>query len=101
LKFKERDSLDFAMASVAVALQLTGKTVKDARIVLGGVAPKPWRVPDAEKFVIGKSLTKEVMAEAGRIALANAQPLEKNAYKVPLAQTLVRRALSKAGGVEA
>ena len=101
LKFKERESLDFAMASAAVALQLDGKTIKDARIVLGGVAPKPWRVPAAEKFVIGKTLTKEVMAEAAKIALADAEPLEKNAYKVPLAQTLVRRALAKAGGVEA
>src|SRR6185295_13966651 len=46
LKFKERESLDFAMSSVAVALQMSGKTVRDARIVLGGVAPIPWRVPD-------------------------------------------------------
>ena len=101
LKFKERDSLDFAMSAVAVAVELSGNTVKDARIVLGGVAPKPWRVPDAEKFVTGKTLTKEVLAEAGKIALAKAEPLEKNAYKVPLTQTLVRRALAKAGGVTA
>src|SRR5512138_928248 len=59
LKFKERDSLDFAMSAVAVALQLDGKTVKDARIVLGGVAPIPWRVPDAEKFVTGKELSSD------------------------------------------
>jgi xanthine dehydrogenase YagS FAD-binding subunit len=101
LKFKERESLDFAMASVAAAIDLSGKTVKDARIVLGGVAPIPWRVPAAEKYLVGKTLTKEVLAEAGKIALANAQPLEKNAYKVPLAQTLVRRALAKVGGVTA
>jgi xanthine dehydrogenase YagS FAD-binding subunit len=99
LKFKERDSLDFAMSAVAAAVQMSGKTVKDARIVLGGVAPIPWRVPDAEKFLVGKSLTKEVLEEAGKIALAGAKPLEKNAYKVPLTQTLVRRALAKAGGV--
>ena len=99
LKFKERDSLDFAMSSVAVALQLSGKTVKDARIVLGGVAPIPWRVPDAEKFVTGKELNNDVLQEAGKIALAHAEPLSKNAYKVPLTQTLVRRALAKAGGV--
>ena len=101
LKFKERESLDFAMASVAAAIDLSGQTVKDARIVLGGVAPIPWRVPAAEKFLVGKTLTKDVLAEAGKIALANAQPLEKNAYKVPLAQTLVRRALARAGGVTA
>jgi xanthine dehydrogenase YagS FAD-binding subunit len=99
LKFKERESLDFALASVAAAVQLAGdRTVRDARIVLGGVAPIPWRVPAAEKFLAGKSLTPDVLTEAGKIALADAKPLEKNAYKVPLAQTLVRRALAKAGG---
>ena len=99
LKFKERDSLDFALSAVAVALRLgSNQTVKDARIVLGGVAPVPWRVPAAEKFVIGKNLKPDVLAEAAKIALADAQPLEKNAYKVPLTQTLVRRALAKAGG---
>lgn len=98
LKFKERESLDFALASAAVAVQMSpDKTVKDARIVLGGVAPIPWRVPAAEKFLTGKNLTRDVLAEAGKIALADAKPLEKNAYKVPLAQTLVRRALAKAG----
>ena len=97
LKFKERESLDFALASVAAAVQLgSDRSVKDVRIVLGGVAPIPWRVPAAEKFLIGKQFTPEVLAEAGTIALAEAKPLEKNAYKVPLAQTLVRRALAKA-----
>ena len=99
LKFKERESLDFALASAAVAVRLTGRTVSDARIVLGGVAPIPWRVPAAEKFLVGKVLKPDVLAETAKIALAEAQPLEKNAYKVPLAQTLVRRALAKAGGV--
>jgi xanthine dehydrogenase YagS FAD-binding subunit len=97
LKFKERDSLDFALASAAVALRLApNRTVRDVRIVLGGVAPVPWRVPAAEKFLIGKSLKPDVLAEAGKIALADAKPLEKNEYKVPLAQTLIRRALTKA-----
>lgn len=100
LKFKERESLDFAMASVAAALQLAPNgTVRAARIVLGGVAPIPWRVPAAERYLAGKKLNPEVLAEAGKIALAEAKPLEKNAYKVPLTQTLVRRALAKAGGV--
>jgi xanthine dehydrogenase YagS FAD-binding subunit len=99
LKFKERESLDFALASVAAAIELApNRTVHDARIVLGGVAPIPWRVPKAEKFLIDKKLDGEVLAEAAKIALADAQPLEKNAYKVPLAQTLVRRALAKVGG---
>ncbi|HZE73172.1 MAG TPA: xanthine dehydrogenase family protein subunit M [Pyrinomonadaceae bacterium] len=100
LKFKERDSLDFALASVAAAVELQpNKTVKDARIVLGGVAPIPWRVPAAEKFIIGKKLNEEVLAETARLALADAKPLEKNAYKVPLTRTLVRRALAKVAEV--
>ncbi|HEX6717663.1 MAG TPA: xanthine dehydrogenase family protein subunit M [Pyrinomonadaceae bacterium] len=100
LKFKERESLDFALASAAVAVKLEGnRSVSAARIVLGGVAPIPWRVPAAEKFLIGKNLTPEVLAETAKIALADAKPLEKNAYKVPLAQTLVRRALAKVGSV--
>ena len=100
LKFKERDSLDFALASAAVAVKLAAnRTVQDARIVLGGVAPVPWRVPAAEKYLVGKELKSDVLAEAGKIALAEAKPLEQNAYKVPLTQTLVRRALAKAAGV--
>jgi xanthine dehydrogenase YagS FAD-binding subunit len=102
LKFKERESMDFAMASVAAALELgADKTVKQARIVLGGVAPIPWRVPKAEAFLVGKSLSMITLAIAASVALDGAQPLEKNAYKVPLAQTLVRRALAKAAGVSA
>ena len=102
LKFKERESLDFALASAAVAVRLApDHSVRDARIILGGVAPIPWRVPAAEKFLTGKNLKPEVLAEAAKLALADAKPLEKNAYKVPLAQTLVRRALAKAGGVNA
>jgi xanthine dehydrogenase YagS FAD-binding subunit len=102
LKFKERESLDFALASAAAAVRLApNQTVRDARIVLGGVAPIPWRVPDAEKFLVGKNLKPDVLAEAAKIALADAKPLQKNAYKVPLAQTLVRRALARAGGVNA
>jgi xanthine dehydrogenase YagS FAD-binding subunit len=98
LKFKERESMDFALASVAAALQLgANNTVAQIRLVLGGVAPIPWGASRAEQFLLGKTLSDEVMAEAAKLALEGAQPLEKNAYKVPLTQTLVRRALAKAG----
>jgi xanthine dehydrogenase YagS FAD-binding subunit len=100
LKFKERESLDFALSSVAAAVELGGdKTVRQARIVLGGVAPIPWRASKAEAFLAGKSLNAEVLAAAAKEALAGAKPLDKNAYKIPLTETLVRRALAKAGGV--
>ena len=98
LKFKERDSLDFALASVAAAVSFGAmKTVDQARLVLGGVAPIPWRAPEAESYLAGKRLEPEVLAEAARLALKGAVPLAKNAYKVPLTQTLVRRALARLG----
>jgi xanthine dehydrogenase YagS FAD-binding subunit len=102
LKFKERDSLDFAMASVAAALTMSAnKTVTEARLVLGGVAPIPWRVPRAEAALIGKTMSDELLLNVARIALEGSKPLEKNAYKIPLTQTLVRRALARAAGVNA
>src|SRR5256714_512769 len=100
LKFKERDSLDFALASVAAAVELgSGKTVKQARIVLGGVAPIPLRAPKAESYLAGENPSADALAEAARRALEGAEPLAKNAYKIPLTQALVRRALAKAGGM--
>jgi xanthine dehydrogenase YagS FAD-binding subunit len=100
LKFKERESMDFALAAVAAAVELDAvKNVKQARIVLGGVAPIPWRVTAAEQYLIGKKVDRDVLNEVARLALADAEPLEKNAYKVPLTQTLVRRALAKVGGI--
>lgn len=98
LKFKERSSLDFALSSVAAAVEVGADgQVRQARLVLGGVAPIPWRAPEAEAFLKGKKLDTGVLAEAAKLALRGAQPLEKNAYKVPLTQTLVRRALMKVG----
>ncbi len=95
LKFKERESLDFAMAAVAVAVELgPDKNVRSARVVLGGVASIPWHVPDVEKFLVGKPLNEANLAQAATIALDGAKPLEQNGYKVPLAQTLVKRALA-------
>ena len=100
LKFKERDSLDFAISAVAAAVEMgANNMVEQARIVLGGVAPIPWRASKAEKFVEGKTLNDSVLAEAARLALDGAEALAKNGYKIPLTQTLVRRALAKVAGV--
>jgi xanthine dehydrogenase YagS FAD-binding subunit len=102
LKFKERDSLDFALSAVAAAVALgPNKTVTEARLVLGGVAPVPWRSPKAEAVLIGNTMNSEVLATVARLALEGAAPLEHNAYKIPLTQTLVRRALARAGGANA
>jgi xanthine dehydrogenase YagS FAD-binding subunit len=96
LKFKERSSLDFAMASVAAVVEFNAdKTVKQSRIVLGGVGPIPWAVPKVDQFLTGKKLDEQTIAQAARIALTDAKPLSQNGYKIPLGQTLVRRALAK------
>ncbi|HEY3025140.1 MAG TPA: xanthine dehydrogenase family protein subunit M [Pyrinomonadaceae bacterium] len=99
LKFKERDSMDFAIASVGAAVAMgANKTIAEARLVLGGVAPIPWRVPKAEASLIGRTLSSDVLMNTAKIALAGAQPLKQNGYKVPLTETLVRRALARAAG---
>jgi xanthine dehydrogenase YagS FAD-binding subunit len=96
LKFKERASQDFAMSSVAAAVELgSDKTVRQARLTLGGVGTIPWRVPDAEQFLVGKALSTETVTQAAVIALKGATPMDKNGYKIPLTQTLIRRALTK------
>ena len=89
LKFKERESLDFAMASVAAVVS-AGKVA----LVLGGVAPVPWRCEKAEAFLAGKTLDAATIAKAAELATDGAKPLAHNGYKVPLTQTLVRRALT-------
>jgi len=95
VKFKERSSLDFAMVAAAAAVDLgPDRTVKQSRLVLGAVAPIPWRVPNAEAVLIGKPLTDTTIRAAAEAALEGAAPLEKNGYKIPLAKTLLRRALS-------
>jgi xanthine dehydrogenase YagS FAD-binding subunit len=93
LKFKERSSYDFALASVAAGVQLEGGLVRAARIVLGGVAPVPWRVPKAEALLQGAALGPQTARAAAEEALRGAEPLADNGYKVPLAKTLVERAL--------
>jgi len=93
LKFREKQSLDFAISSVAAALQVQEGRVQGARIVLGGVAPIPWRVPAAEKELEGKPLGAETIAKAAAAAVANAEPMRENGFKVILTRNLVQRAL--------
>lgn len=93
LKFRERGSYDFALSAVAVALQLTEGRVAAARIVLGGVAPRPWPAVAAQEQLLGRALDAETIAAASHAAVLGAQPLSDNAYKVPLTRGLVTRAL--------
>lgn len=97
IKFKEKDSMDWAISAVAVsALTDASGAIRDIRIVLGGVAPKPWRVPEAEAFLKGKQFSAADVNRAAEIALRGARPLSRNAYKVPLTKVLVRRAVEQA-----
>ena|ERR1035437_3083420 len=93
LKFRVRKTIDFAIVSVAVAIALEDDLVKDARIVLGGVAHKPWRVPQAEEILRGKRITGTLAVKAAAAALSEALPLKKNSYKVDIARILVKRAI--------
>ncbi|MBI2934495.1 MAG: xanthine dehydrogenase family protein subunit M [Chloroflexi bacterium] len=96
LKFSTRNAIDFAMVSVAVVLWSQDDFIRGARIVLGGVAPWPYRSRNAEKALIGRRLTESTAAEAGRAALVRAMPLSNNGYKAQLVETLVKRAVMEA-----
>jgi xanthine dehydrogenase YagS FAD-binding subunit len=96
LKARDRESYAFASASAAVGIEMDGDTVQDARIGLGGVASVPWRAREAEEALKGGPLTEETAREAGRIAFADAIPLEGSAYKIKLGADVVAGALMTA-----
>lgn len=93
LKVRDRESYEFALVSVALALEIADSVVVDARLALGGVATKPWRARRAEQAMIGASATAETYARAAREELAPATPRGMNAFKVELAQRAICRAL--------
>lgn len=93
VKFRERSSFDWALASVALAMIVDGDVVREARVCLGGVAPIPWRAAEAERFLAGRKVDAATCAGVGERALEGADPLEQNGYKVPLARGLLTRAL--------
>jgi xanthine dehydrogenase YagS FAD-binding subunit len=92
-KVRERGSWDFALASVALAVTLRGQQVEAARVVLGGVAPKPWRSPAAEAALAGRPLDAATVTAAAAAAVEGAEPLEQNAYKVLLVKGIVEESL--------
>ena len=91
-----RLSLIVGFASVALAMQ--GTTVSDARVVLGAVAPIPWRSPEAEAALKGQAVSEATAMKAAEAALASATPMTQNAYKVQVARTAVKRAILHAAG---
>ncbi|WP_420995623.1 FAD binding domain-containing protein [Cupriavidus sp. 30B13] len=99
LKVRDRASYAFALVSVAAGLEMDGGTVRAAAIALGGVAHKPWRVPQAEQALLGRPLDAAAAAQAAALMVRGAQPQAHNAFKVELARRAVIRALGVAGGM--
>jgi xanthine dehydrogenase YagS FAD-binding subunit len=99
LKVRDRASYEFALVSVAAALELEGRRIREARVALGGVAHKPWRSAEAEKELVGKDATTATFRQAADRALHDAKPYRYNKFKVELARRSIVRALSIAGGV--
>ncbi|KAF2510560.1 FAD binding domain-containing protein [Flavobacterium foetidum] len=91
LKLRDRSSYAFALVSVATGLDIQNNVVKEARIALGGVAHKPWRVLEAEDFLIGKEPVRENFAKAADLILKGAQGYEHNSFKIELAKRAVIR----------
>jgi xanthine dehydrogenase YagS FAD-binding subunit len=92
-KIRDRESYAFALASAAVALDMDGDRVRAARIAIGGLATRPWRVPAAEQALAGKTLTQQAAREAGNIALQGAKPGHDNAFRIELGARTIAAAL--------
>jgi xanthine dehydrogenase YagS FAD-binding subunit len=90
---RQREALDWPLVTASVALRLSGRRVESARIVLGHVAPIPWRSKEAEQAITGKEITEETAQSAGEAAVRKARSLGRNGYKIQLARTAVKRAL--------
>lgn len=96
LKVRDRASYAFALVSVAAALETHGSNIKQARVVMGSVAHKPWRSTEAEKALVGKPATEGTFTAAAEAALKGAKPLAHNAYKVELGKRAIVLALQRA-----
>ena len=97
VRFKQ--SHDWPLAAAAVNLVMSGSTVKSARIVMGAVAPIPWRAQAAERVLAGKTISEAVAVEAANAAVTGARPMSGNAYKIQIAKTAVKRAIMAASRV--
>ncbi|WP_457090995.1 FAD binding domain-containing protein [Microvirga sp. P5_D2] len=96
LKLRDRLSYAFALVSVAVGLEIDGGVIRKAHIALGGVAHKPWRRPDAEDLIVGKSAGRDAFAAVAERLLEGARGYEHNAFKIELARRGIIRALTQA-----
>jgi xanthine dehydrogenase YagS FAD-binding subunit len=92
-KILDREAWTHAVISVAVVLEMDKDVCRNARVVLGGVAPIPWRLPEVERLLTGQQVTESLAARAGEMAVSGARPLAKNGYKIPLTKGVVRRTI--------
>jgi xanthine dehydrogenase YagS FAD-binding subunit len=97
VRFKQ--SHDWPLAFATALLGMNGNTISSARVVIGAVAPVPWRSDDAERALIGKPLDEATANDAAEAAVRNAQPLSRNGYKVQIAKTAVKRSVLQAAGI--
>jgi xanthine dehydrogenase YagS FAD-binding subunit len=95
-----KTSHDWPIAFATVLLAMSGSAVQSARVVMGAVAPVPWRSQPAEQALAGKTISEATAAAAADAALRDARPLSQNAYKIQVAKTAVKRAILRAAGIE-
>ena len=95
---RQKDAMDWPLALASVALTLNGNKVRSAKVVMGYVAPVPWRSKEAEDALIGKAITEETAKAAGEAAVTGAKSLGRNGYKIQLARVAVKRAVLAAAG---
>src|SRR5258708_9577254 len=93
LKVRDRQSYAFALVSVAAGLEISGNTIQSAGLALRGVAHKPWRSPEAERYLVGTVVSPDAFRKAADFAVAGAKAYEHNAFKVELANQTIVRAL--------
>lgn len=97
-EIRQKEAMDWPLAIASVALSFSGNKVRSARVVMGQVAPIPWRSEAAEQALIGKPINEDTAKAAGEAAVVGAKSLGRNAYKIQLARVAVKRAVLAAGG---
>ena len=96
-----QQSHGWPIATASVALHMSGTAIRSARIVMGSVAPIPWRAPAAERVLAGQAISEQAAMEAADAAVHGAKPMSQNGYKVQVARTAVKRAIMQAAGMKA
>ena len=96
---RQRAAFDWPLVQAAVVMEMDGSKVKNARVVLGQVAPVPWRSLGSDQALTGNAISEDIAAQAGAAAVVRARPLSHNRYKIALTKVAVRRAILQAAGM--